>query len=102
MKTCITCKRTQPFTEFPIRIEAPDGYRNSCYACNRVVWNRYKDKKKNDPVWVEKELARQRGQHRKKRAQGFRDPRTKDQWREVSKKQRLKFPEKESARQAVK
>ena len=50
-KTCITCKKEKELTEYPVRAESPDGFRNQCSACKKAVhaaW--YQKNKKSQKV----------------------------------------------------
>ncbi len=41
MKTCSTCKRTLPVTDFIRRARSPDGLQSVCRACNAARARRY-------------------------------------------------------------
>ena len=36
MKTCVTCLKTKPLSEFYKRKDSPDGYRNDCKFCRKA------------------------------------------------------------------
>ena len=42
-KTCITCKKEKELTEYPVRADSPDGFRNQCKVCKKaanVAWHK--------------------------------------------------------------
>lgn len=44
MKICCKCKHEKELKEFYIRKDSPDGYRNDCIECRRILDKRYNDK----------------------------------------------------------
>lgn len=64
MKTCNKCGKEKPKSEFPKNKTYKDGFNVTCKVCKRAIDKSYRDKKKEDPVWWNKELTRLRNRNR--------------------------------------
>jgi hypothetical protein len=59
-KTCIKCEQTKNVSEFPIRTDTKQGYKNTCKVCIQINMNEYyqikynevrRERKKTDPKY---------------------------------------------------
>ncbi len=91
VKTCSKCKIGKLITAFSPDPRHVDGLQSQCKACKKIYRVAHKE-----------EIAEYRRGHRKEAASYRRSPAGKKTQKKSDKKCRLKYPEKEKARQAVK
>ena len=60
MKPCIECNKKQPLTEYYKQEKMKDGHLNKCKSCIKASVKKREAKKREDPLWVEKEKQRHR------------------------------------------
>lgn len=105
MKLCSKCKQEKTYDGFYKDKTAKDGYNGICKAC-RLEMDR--NRRKNDPNWVEKRKRQNSKYHeenrdsiRERKKKWFQSPKGIESHRNSAKKYKKKHPEKKKAQDAV-
>lgn len=101
MKLCYSCNTERPITDFYGHQAMTGGYLGKCKFCCRAATLARRVELAKDPIWAERELARQRDKSRRYRALGKVKKTPTDKKRAAIKRHKLKYPERNAARAAV-